>query len=158
MEERRGGNRGLWQSQIHKMGKNSFDGKKSLVLIRNNLIWKMWSSSPFCPNSDVWSGRETESEWIQQSIVRERGERKKVAKYPSGCCASLSYLIFVTSSDGVTFYIEGSISPGLTKKRHFHKRRHENTAQLHILELLILRVYQYVILQSGLPGIIFLSL
>ena len=53
--------------------------------------------------------------------MRERGERKKVAKYPSGCCASLSYLIFVTSSDGVTFYIEGSISPGLTKKDIFTK-------------------------------------
>ena len=121
------------------MGKNSFDGKKSLVLIRNNLIWKMWSSSPFCPNSDVWSGRETESEWIQQSIVRERGERKKVAKYPSGCCASLSYLIFVTSSDGVTFSNWGFNITWPYKKRHFHKRRHENTAHS----------------QSGLHGIIF---
>ena len=158
MEERRRGNRGLWQSQIPKMGKNSFDGKKSLVLIRNNLIWKMWSSSPFCPNSDVWSGRETESEWIQQSIVRERGERKKVAKYPLGCCASLSYLIFVISSDGVTFSNRGFNITWPYKKRHFHKRRHENTAQLHILGLLILRVYQYIILQSGLHGIILLSL
>ena len=41
----------------------------------------MWSSSPFCSNSDVWSRgeRERESEWIEQSIVSEgRGGGKKL--------------------------------------------------------------------------------